>query len=252
MSLALLPLYAKALLRNPWAFAPLGLLPLLALAFQGRGEAVAVVSLFASLSLLLPPLVLALALPLLTQREDWAFWAGLPQSPAWLYLSGVLGLGLGLSFPILGGLALAAGLLGIGGQAAWLLLLSGLGLLWFWVALAGWVGAGLEPTRALGVGLLLWGLLVLAYDPMVVGLAVALRDYPLQGFLLSAVLLNPLELFRVGLLYALEAPVLVGPTAYLLKEFLGYSGGLLPLGVWVLAVGAGFLGAGWRFARRDR
>jgi hypothetical protein len=99
---------------------------------------------------------------------------------------------------------------------------------------------------------LLWGLLVLAYDPLVVALAVALREYPLEGFLLAAVLLNPLELFRVGLLYALEAPVLVGPTGYLLKEFLGYTGGLLPLWIGLLAVGAGFLGAGWRFSRRDR
>ncbi len=250
--MALLPLYAKALLRNPWAFAPLGLLPLLALAFQGRGEAVAVVSLFASLTLWLPPLVLALTVPLLTPREDWAFWAGMPQSPAFLYLSGVLGVGIGFSLPLLGGLALAAGLLGVGGQAAVLLILSGLGLLWCWVALAGWVGAGLEPTRALGAGLLVWGVLVLAYDPVVIGLAVALRDYPLERFLLPTVLLNPLELFRMGLLYALNAPVLVGPTGYLLKAFLGYTGGILPLGVGILAVGIGFLGAGWRFARRDR
>lgn len=250
--MALLPLYTKALLRNPWAFAPLGLLPLLALAFHGRGEAVAVVSLFASLTLWLPPLVLALAVPLLTPREDWAFWAGMPQSPALLYLSGVLGVGIGLSLPLLGGLALAAGLLGVGGQAAMLLILSGLGLLWCWVALAGWVGAGLEPTRALGAGLLVWGVLALAYDPVVIGLAVALQDYPLERFLLPAVLLNPLELFRMGLLYALNAPVLVGPTGYLLKAFLGYTGGILPLGVGILAVGIGFLGAGWRFARRDR
>ncbi|WP_018465991.1 hypothetical protein [Calidithermus timidus] len=249
---ALLPLYAKALLRNPWAFAPVGLLPLLALAFQGRGEAVAVVSLFASLSLLLPPFVLALALPLLTPREDWAFWAGMPQSPARLYLSGVLGVGLGLSLPVLTGLALAAGLLGLGGKAVLLLLLSGLGLLWLWVGLAGWVGAGLEPSRALGLGLLLWGVLVLAYDPLVIGLAVALREYPLERFLLTAVLINPLELLRVGLLYALGAPVLVGPTGYLLKEFLGYTGGLLPVAVGLLGVGLGLWGAAWRFAKRDR
>lgn len=249
---ALLPLYAKALLRNPWAWAPVVLLPLLALAFLGRGEAVAVVSLFASLSLLLPPFVLALSGPLLTQREDWAFWAGMPQSPARLYLFGVLGVGLGFSLPILAGLALAAGLLGLGGKAAALLLLSGLGLLWHWVGLAGWVGAGLEPARALGVGLLAWGVLVLAYDPLVIGLAVALRDFPLQSFLLTALLLNPLELLRVGLLYALEAPVLVGPAGYLLKELLGYTGGLLPVAVGLLAVGLGFMGAAWRFARRDR
>lgn len=249
---ALLPLYTKALLRNPWAFAPVVLLPLLALAFAGRGEAVAVVSLFASLSLLLPPFALALAVPLLTMREDWAFWAGMPQSPARLYLSGVLGVGLGLSLPILAGLALAAGLLGLGGKAALLLVLSGLGLLWLWVGFAGWMGASLEPSRALGLGLLLWGVLVLAYDPLVIGLAVALREYPLERFLLPAVLLNPLELFRVGLLYALEAPVLVGPTGYLLREFLGYTGGLLPVAVGLMAVGLGFWGAAWRFGRRDR
>jgi hypothetical protein len=228
------------------------LLPLLTLAFLGRGEAVAVVSLFASLSLLLPPFVLALSGPLLTQREDWAFWAGMPQSPARLYLFGVLGVGLGFSLPILAGLALGAGLLGLGGKAATRLLLSGLGLLWLWVGLAGWVGAGLEPARALGVGLLAWGVLVLAYDPLVIGLAVALRDFPLQSFLLTALLLNPLELLRVGLLYALEAPVLVGPTGFLLKEFLGYTVGLLPVAVGLLAVGLGFVGAAWRFARRDR
>ncbi|RDI95196.1 hypothetical protein DV704_07745 [Meiothermus sp. QL-1] len=250
--MALLPLYAKALLRNPWALAPAGLLPILALAFQGRGEAVAVVSLFASLSLLLPPLVLALGLPLLGAREDWAFWAGMPQHPARLYLWGVLGVGLGLSLPTLGGLALSAGLLGLSAWGALLLVLSGLGLLWLWVALSGWVGAGLEPPRALGIGLLLWGLLVLAYDPLVVGLAVALQAYPLEGFLLAAVLLNPVELLRVGLLYALEAPVLVGPTGYLLREFLGYSGGLLPVGVGLLAIALGFWGAAWRFGRRDR
>jgi len=248
----MLGLYSKAVLRNPWALAPALLLPLLAVAFAGRGEAVAVVSLFASLSLLLPPLVLALSAPLLAAREDWAFWAGMPRSPAGLYLGGVLGVGLGLSLPLLAGLALAAGTLGLGLKAAGLLAFSGLGLLWLWVGLSGWVAAGLEPSRALGLGLLLWGLLVLAYDPLVVGLAVALRDYPLEGLVLPAVLLNPLELFRVGLLYALEAPVLVGPTGYLLKEVLGYTGGLLAVGVGVLAVGMGLVGAGWRFARRDR
>jgi len=137
-------------------------------------------------------------------------------------------------------------------KAAGLLILSGLGLLWLWVALAGWVGASLEPARALGVGLLIWGALVLVYDPLVVGVAVVLWEYPLEGVLLPAVLVNPLELFRVGLLYALEAPVLVGPTGYLLKEFLGYTGGLLPVGVGILAVGIGLLGAAWRFASRDR
>jgi hypothetical protein len=249
---ALFMLYARALLRNPWAFVPVVLLPLLALGFAGRGEAVAVVSLYATLALLLPPFVLALTTPLLAAREDWAFWAGMPRPPALLYLAGVFGLGLGLLLPLLGGLALAAALLGLSGLSAGLLLLSGLGLLWFWVAVAGWAGAGLEPSRALGLGLAVWALLVLAYSPLLVALAVALRDYPLEGLLLTAVLLNPVELFRVGLLEALAAPVLVGPTGFLLKERLGYAGGLLPVGVGIAAVVLGLSGAAWRFSRRDR
>lgn len=249
---ALLLLYTRAVLRNPWALAPALLLPLLSLAFVGRGEAVAVVSLFATLSLLLPPLVLALAVPLLAAREDWAFWGGMPRPAAYLYLAGVLGVGLGLALPVVAGLALAAGVLGLGFKTALLLGLSGLGLLGIWIAWGGWVASSLEATRALGLGLLLWGVLVLAYDPLVVGLAVALRDYPQGGWLLGAVLLNPLELFRVGLLHALEAPVLVGPTGYLLAQILGYSGGWLPLGVGLVAMLLGLLGAGWRFARRDR
>jgi hypothetical protein len=93
---------------------------------------------------------------------------------------------------------------------------------------------------------------VLAYSPLLVALAVALRDYPLEGLLLTAVLLNPVELFRVGLLEALAAPVLVGPAGFLLKERLGYAGGLLPVGVGIAAVVLGLSGAAWRFSRRDR
>ncbi|WP_036270123.1 hypothetical protein [Meiothermus rufus] len=249
---ALWLLYARAVLRNPWALSPALLLPLLSLAFAGRGEAVVVVSLYASLSLLLPPLVLALSTPLLAAREDWAFWAGMPRLPGGLYLAGVLGVGVGLSLPLWAGVALGAALLGLSGQAAGLLGLAGLGLLWLWVGLAGWVGAGLEPARALGLGLLLWGLLVVAYDPLLLLLAVALRQYPLEGLLLPALLLNPIELIRVELLRALEAPVLVGPTGYLLKEWLGHTGGGLTLGVGLVALGLALLGAAWRFAWRDR
>ncbi len=249
---ALLRFYAQALWRNPWAWTPSLALPLLALALGGRGEGVAVVSLYALLSLFLPPMVLALATPLLGAREEWAFWGGMPRPPGLLYVAGILGVGLGLSLPVGIGLALAAGFLGFSPKATLLLSLSGLLLLWIWVALGGWVAAGLEAGRALGQGLFLWGLLVLAYDPLVVALAVALREFPLEGLLLALVLLNPMDLLRVGLLYALEVPVLVGPTGYLLKETLGYTGGVLPLGVGLGFVALGIGGAYWRFVLRDR
>ncbi|WP_299428335.1 hypothetical protein [uncultured Meiothermus sp.] len=245
-------LYGKALLRNPWTSLPLLLLPLLALAFVGRGEAVAVVSLYSSLALLLPPLVLGLAVPLLSAREEWVFWAAMPRPASWLYLSGVVGIGLGLSLPVFGGVAFAGAVLGLSGSSLILVLAAGLGLLWLWVGLAGWVSAGLEASRALGLGLGLWGLLVLLYDPLVVALAVALREYPLEPLLLGALLLNPIELVRVAILEALEAPVLVGPAGFLLQDLLNQAGLALPAGASLMAILLALGGAAWRFGRRDR
>src|SRR5690606_38351548 len=97
----------------------------------------------------------------------------------------------------------------------------------FWTALVALLSSvTLEPTRAMALSLAAWTVLVLAYSPLVVGLAVALAEYPLTGLLLTALLLNPLELLRVGLLQALEVPVLVGPIGKLVTDHVP-SGGIL-------------------------
>jgi hypothetical protein len=239
-----LPFYVRAVLRNPWAYMPL-LLPLLALAFRGREEGVALLGFYGALALLLPPLVLALSTPLLAEREEWGFLAGLGR-PFRLYLEALLGVGLGLSLPLLAGLFLAAGVLGL------LLPLFGLALAWVFLVLAGLVSAlTLNPGRATAFGLLLWGVLTLGYDPLLLGLYGAFAQYPVEGLFLVLVLLNPVDLLRVALLHLLDAPVVVGVTAYLLRALLG---AYLPLLVLALLL-QGLLGvllAAWVFARRER
>jgi ABC-2 type transport system permease protein len=239
--------------RNPWAGGLAVLPPLLALGFEGRGEGVGLVGLYSSLLLVLPPLVLALALPLLASREEWAFLLGLPAHPARAFLEGVLGVFLGLLLPFLPGMLMAAGLLGLGREAALWFLLSGLGLLAFWVGLSALLSAlSLEERRALGFGFALFGFLSVLYGPLVVALAVRLRDYPLEGLLTGALLLNPQEVHRVGLLSGLKAPVLTGPVGYLVAEQLGQVGPWLGLGYLVFSGLALALLAAWVFARRDR
>lgn len=247
------PLFLKEIARNPWAFG-LFLLPfLLALGFLGRGEGIGLVGLYSGLLLLLPPLVLALAVPLLASREEWAFLLGLPVGAFRGFGQGVLGIFLGLGLPLVPGLLLGAGFLGLSGQATLWLLLSGLGLLAFWVGLAALLSAlTLEEKRALGLGFGLFGLLNVLYGPLVVALAVRLRDYPLEGLLTLTLLLNPQEIQRVGLLASLKAPVLTGPIGYLVAERLGEVGpwlGFLYLALSGLALA--LLGA-LVFARRDR
>ena len=240
-------------MRNPWAwFLGLGL-ALLALVFRGRPEGVAVLSVYGLLLLFVPPAVLALSAPLLAGREEWAFWAAMPRPAGRLYLAAAFGVGLGFLVPFLLGGGIAASLLGLSPlNATWMILALVL-VVAFWVGVAALGGAlVLEPGRALGLGLLFWGLLVLAYDPAVVALSVIFRDYPLEGFLLSVIFANPLEILRVSLLKVLHAPVLVGPVGYLLDRLLGQ------VGYWPLLVsfGAAFLLlfglAGFFFARWDR
>jgi LytS/YehU family sensor histidine kinase len=85
-----------------------------------------------------------------------------------------------------------------------------------------------------------------------VAIAMALPDRPLFGLLTTALLLNPADAVRVGLLEALRVPILVGPAAVLLRDLL--PGSTLLWGVassvtWTLLTG--WLGA-FTFARRDR
>ncbi len=250
---ALFALYARAALRNPWSWAPLVTLPLIALVFSARGSAVGLVSVFSLALLALPPLWISLAVPLLAEREEWAFWAAFPGKAARLFRSGAAGLAFGLVWPVFAGAAASAWLLGA--RPAEGLLLAGLLVLVavYWVGAAAMAAAlTQEPTRALGLALAFWAALVLLYEPVVVGLAVALADWPLDLPLLTSIFANPMELARVSLLAALDVPVLVGPVGYLLDRLLGSwgMGGLLvTFAVWI---GLFFAAAGWVFARRDR
>ena len=248
-----LALFLKEVLRNPWAwFLGLGV-GLLALAFRGRPEGVAVLSLYGLLLLFVPPAVLALSAPLLAGREEWAFWTAMPRPAGRLFFAAALGVGVGFLLPFALGTGLASSLLNLRPLTFTWLLVSVALVVGFWVGVAAFSSAlTLEPGRALGVGLLIWGLLVLAYDPVVVALSIIFRDYPLEGFYLAVIFANPLEILRVSLLKALNTPVLVGPVGYLLDKLLGQVG-YWPL---LLSFAVSFLFfyglAALIFARRDR
>ncbi len=246
-------LFTREVLRNPWSWG-LGIaLLLLALAFRGRPEGVAVLSVYGLMLLFLPPAVLALSAPLFAGREEWAYWAAMPRPAGRLYLAASGGVLLGFLIPFLLGGSLAAAALGLGATTAGWLLLALVLVLAFWVGVAALSGAlTLEPGRALGLGLFFWGLLILAYDPAVIGLAVFFRDYPLEGFLIGALFINPMEILRVSLLHALKTPVLVGPVGYLLDRLLG-GAGYAPLFFSFLVSYLVFFGLGALvFAWRDR
>lgn len=246
-------LHAREVLRNPWVW-PAGLaIAVIALAFRDRGGAVGLVSLVAALQIYLPPLILVVAAPLLARSETWAFWAALQRSPGRAFVRAAAGVGAGLAVPLAVGAGLAAVPLGLGPREVALLAVVLAALLTLWSAAAALVAAAtLDATRALAIGLAAWAALTLAYAPAVVAFASALGDRPLGGLLIGALLLNPVEALRVGLLETLQVPVLVGPVAVLLRDAL--PGPTLAWGVAGCLLAAGLLAlvAATVFARRDR
>ena len=245
--------HLKEVLRNPWTLLAGAALVGIGLAFRSRGSAVGLVSLVAVLQLYLPPLTVVVAAPLLTRKETWAFWAALPRPPAASYREAVLGIASGLLVPLVAGAGLAGLVLSLGVTELLLLVVTVVAIVLFWSTLVALFGAlTLEATRAMALSLAAWALLVLAYAPIVVGIAVAFADYPVAPFLLLALFLNPLEILRVGLLQALNVPVLVGPVGKLITDYLPSGGIWLGLGAVALGVVLMLWAAGLVFGRRDR
>jgi len=92
-----------------------------------------------------------------------------------------------------------------------------------------------DRLRAMSAALLLWLLMVVAYDLVVLGATSLLRGVPLQTVLFPALLLNPVDLARVLTTLAVGSGALFGPTSAVLVKMFGATWGIL-LGIAVLAV----------------
>lgn len=169
-----------------------------------------------------------------------------------------VGLGLGLG---------AAQALGFGGGGLVIALTAGTDQLPGFVALTllslvlGWLTiaaslaiATLWPDRlkATSLALLLWLLMVVAYDLAVLGATTILNGLPLEAVLFPALLLNPVDLARVLVTLAVGSGALFGPTSAVLVHLFGTTGGVA-LGVAVLAIETvvPLAVAGRVFSRRD-
>jgi len=90
-----------------------------------------------------------------------------------------------------------------------------------------------DRLRAMSAALLLWLLMVVAYDLVVLGATSLLRGVPLQTVLFPALLLNPVDLARVLTTLAVGSGALFGPTSAVLVKMFGATWGIL-LGIAVL------------------
>ena len=92
-----------------------------------------------------------------------------------------------------------------------------------------------DRLKATAAALLLWLLMVVAYDLVVLGATAMLRGLPLQTVLFPALLLNPVDLARVLTTLAVGSGALFGPTSAVLMKMFGSTSGV-GLGLLVLAI----------------
>jgi Cu-processing system permease protein len=134
-----------------------------------------------------------------------------------------------------------------------LLLVAGCLLTAVFAALAVLIGGLVDDRlKGLGVALGVWLVLTVAYDGLVLWVAVAWRDYPIETPLLALTFANPVDLARVLLVMRLDAAALMGYTGAVFQQALGSAGGtavaLGGLALWALLPG---LWALRTFRRRD-
>jgi len=152
-------------------------------------------------------------------------------------------LGVGLAFSAAQAVGLGAGGLGIALTAGadglpGFLTLTALSLALGWLSIAAAFAIAVcwpDRLRATSLALLLWLLLVVAYDLAVLGATTILNGLPLEAVLVPTLLVNPIDLARVLVTLAVGSGALFGPTSAVLANRFGSAGGIA-LGAAVLLV----------------
>lgn len=169
-----------------------------------------------------------------------------------LGLAAALGIAQALGF---GGGGIVVALNAGADQLPGFLVLTALSLVlgWLSVAVSLFIAvAWPDRLKAMSAAILVWLLMVVAYDLVVLGATAFLRGVPLQTVLFPALLLNPVDLVRVLTTLAVGSGALFGPTAAVLVKMFGSGGGIaLCVTVLVFETAAPLLAAAHIFSRRD-
>ncbi len=150
----------------------------------------------------------------------------------------------------LGGALTVAQLVGFGGggvivamqagseQVNGFLVLTGLSIALGWISLSMALCIAVvwpDRLKSISAALLLWLLMVVAYDLVVLGATTMLKGLPLQTVLFPALIINPVDLARVLTTMAVGSGALFGPTSAVLMKMFGSRAGIA-LGLAVLAI----------------
>lgn len=146
-----------------------------------------------------------------------------------------VGLWAGLTMPLVVAFTLGAGLPFLWHREAanllkplLLLLLTGTLLTASFTAVAAWIAVRFDDrAHGIAVALAVWAAAAIVYDAILLLAMAGLSEWPLEGPLIGISLLNPIDAARIGMTFALDAPVLLGYAGAVLQRAAGAGGGLL-------------------------
>lgn len=224
------------LLRNWWVLG-YGLLFLLMtdLLFRFGGGGPRVVASLMNIVLIVIPLVSVVfgTLYFSSSREFIELLLAQPVSRPALFT----GLYAGLALPLAAAFAMGVGIpAAVHGNAELVrpiatLMAAGVMLTFVFTSVAFLAGVHFEDrAKGLGFALLVWCASVVLFDGLILLVAMAWRDYPLERVMLALTLLNPVDLARVILLLTLDAAALMGYTGAVFERFFGTALGITVAG----------------------
>lgn len=202
-------------------------------------------SLLSVVTLVLPLVALAVgSLMFSGEREEQHLILVQPVTRSEVMLGRYLGVAAALTASTLGAFGAAGVVIALrAGTEGWLRYAGVVGLSVLLVAISLGVGVLLGVTsrdrgRALGGAIALWGLLVVLYDLVAMGVSVVLSGEVVRPLLLSMVVANPVDLVRVLGLLLIGARASLGAPGAVLSATLAGTGGwvVLPLamGMWLV------------------
>ena len=139
------------------------------------------------------------------------------------------------------------------GPIGWTLLLTGVALTFVFCALGLWIAVRQrDRAKAVGIGLVAWVVMVLAWDALLLWIMYGFSDYPIEPLIVPLAALNPIDLSRILIMLKIDLAALLGYSGAVYEKFFGSLGGmavsLFALVLWSLLPAWGAVRA---FVRKD-
>lgn len=109
-----------------------------------------------------------------------------------------------------------------------LMILAGLGLTLVFLSLAFLISSYVsDKSKGIGIALVLWLLFAVVYDGLMLFILFQFSDYPIDSFMITMLMLNPIDLVRLQILIKLDVSAIMGYAGATFKKFLGVHAGML-------------------------